>query len=132
MNTQKHFCDFYSLGTICAEISTREMESWDIESAKNIAKTIVERHGATPYGFIFYTKSRSFSGLDSSVVASSPFYYLGGKIQSVADLIADGVSENAVLIQNMKINDWEYVITTTGGWGWSQPLRDGDVVLDMA
>ena len=45
----KHFVTFYSPGSFVAETTTREIESWDIRKAQEMADKISERYDATPY-----------------------------------------------------------------------------------
>ena len=64
---KKHFVTFFSPGTFVSETTEKEIDSWDVEKAKELARSIKERHGATPYGFRFITRSRNDDELDSKV-----------------------------------------------------------------
>ena len=83
-----HFVTFFSPGTFVAEQSIMSIDKWDIEKAKKMAHGIKERHGAVPYGFQFTTRSRRARELDSKVIATSPLYYLGGKVETLAEVKA--------------------------------------------
>jgi hypothetical protein len=127
---QKHFVTFYSPGTFVAENTAKEISSWDIEQAKAIAQGIVERHGATPYGFRFSTRSRQDDELDSKETATSPMYYLGGIIWTLEALKAKNDPQDRILIGNMERNRWSRVVINTNSYRWTQPLHDDDVVLE--
>lgn len=48
----KNIVTFLSPGTFASEATNKDIESWDVSLAMDMAKNIVERHGAKPYGFI--------------------------------------------------------------------------------
>ena len=127
---QAHFVTFYSPGTFVAEDSTLPIDSWDVIVAKKMAVGIKERHGATPYGFRFTTRSRGPKDLDSKVTATSGMYYLGGKVETLAQVKARATKDDRILISNMEINRWERIITNGNSWSWTQPLEATDIVLD--
>lgn len=125
---KKHFVHFLSPGTLVHEESSYEIDSWDIDKAKKMSKKIKERHGATPFAFFFTTRSRGQDDLDSKVVASSPNYYLGGKIMTLND-VKRQMSSEKILISNMECNKWDRIIINTNSYRITQPLNDDDVVL---
>lgn len=126
-----HFVTFYSPGTFVAENSTKPVESWDVDAAVKMADAITERHGAIPYGFRFTTRERGPYDLDSKESARSPFYWLPHcKVETIEEIAARDIPSESVLRSNMRINGWNRVVTTTKGWKWTQPLDDGDVVLN--
>jgi hypothetical protein len=127
---QKHFVTFYSPGTFVAETTEKPIDSWDVDAAVKMAETITERHNARPYGFRFTTRGREENDLDSKVVAKSCFYYLSGKIETIEDVRKRADPDERILLSNMEGNGWKRVIHTTRGWLWTQPLHDGDVVLN--
>lgn len=129
MSMQRHFVTFYSPGTFVAETTDKPIEAWDVEKAKAMAADIKERYGAVPYGFRFTTRSRKDNELDSSESARSPMYYLGGKVETLAEVEAR--DPDSILAQNMRSNKYARVVTSTKGWRWTQPLNDGDVVLEV-
>lgn len=126
----KHFVTFYSPGTFFAEDTTMPIESWDVERAKDLARGIKERHGATPYGFQFSSRERGPEDLDSHETARSGTYFLGGKVETLAEVKARATERDRILISNMECNGYERIVTNDNSWRWTQPLRDGDVVLD--
>src|SRR3990167_5921463 len=127
---EKHFVTFYSPGTFVAETTTKPVESWDVEVAKEMARRIKERHGAVPYGFEFTTRTRSEEDLDSKVTATSPMYYLGGKVEPLEEVKARATYKELILVSNMESNGWDRIITNDNTWRWTQPLKQTDVVLD--
>ncbi len=128
---KKHFVVFYSPGTFVAETTEKPIEAWDTEIAIQMARSIKERHRATPYGFQFITRERGPEDLDSHESSRSPTYYLGGKVETLAEIKARNDPRESILISNMECNHWDRVVTNNNSWQWTQPLRDGDVVLDF-
>jgi hypothetical protein len=127
-----HFVTFYSPGTFVAETTTKPIPSWDVEKAKAMAKGIKERYGALPYGFQFITRTRGAKDLDSKVSKTSPMYYLGGKIETLAEVKARATEKDRILIANMEGNGYKRIITNDNSWIWTQPLKDSDIVLEMS
>jgi hypothetical protein len=126
---QKHFVTFLSPGTFVSETTTKEIDSWDVDLAINMAKSIKERHAAVPYGFYFETKESD--GWGPKTIADSGIYYLGGKLMTLDDI--PETSENMILRSNMKNNDYEYVIENTNSWKVTMPFRKNkDVLLDFS
>ena len=128
---KKHFVTFLSPGTFVAEQSTKPIGSWDTEDAMEMARDILERHGATPYGFYFTTRSRKDRERDSSVTDRSGTYYLGGKILSIEDIESRHDPKDNVLLSNMRCNGWSRVVENNNSWRWTQPLEDKDTVLSF-
>lgn len=128
----KHFVIFYSPGTFTSEVTEKEISSWDVDLAKQMARDVSERYDAKPYGFKFITKSRSEKELDSSVTAQSGMYYLGGKIKTLDDVKAENDPKNDILISNMVGNGYDRIIENNNSWKFTAPLRDDDTVLDWS
>lgn len=126
---EKHFVTFFSPGTFMAESTTKPIHTWNIAKAKSMAETIEERYNAVPYAFQFTTRTRGPDDLDSKVTATSPTYYLHCKVETLEEIEARADPKENILRSNMRINEWNKVVVTTRGWKWTQPLRDGDVVL---
>ena len=123
---KQDFVTFYSPGTMVAEMTTREIASWDVLKAREMLFDVEERHGARPYGFQFHTKKRGFRDFEPKEIKRSGMYYINCKLQTVEEVEADGAH---VLAGNMRRNGWDQVVTTTRGWSWSQPFKEGDTVL---
>ena len=127
---RKHFVVYYSPGTLVHETSSREIESWDVEKAVAMAATIHERHGSTPFAFQFVTRERGEDDLDSRKVANSPMYYLGGRIETIEEIEARNDPKERILLDNMRYNGWGKVIINDNSWRVTQPIFEGDVILD--
>lgn len=127
---KQHFVTFYSPGTFVPEETTKPILKWDVEKAKAIARRIKERHAATPFGFRFSTRSRTAKDLDSSVEKTSPMYYLGGKVETLAEVKKRATDDDRILVSNMECNEIKRIITNTNSWKHTTELRDKDVVLE--
>lgn len=126
---KKHFVTFYSPGTMVAESTVKEISSWDIGMAVAMSKDIEERHGARPYGFFFTTKKRGFRDFTPREVARSGMYYVNCKVETLEELEARGDKKESILLQNMKTNGWDKMVSTKSGWAWSHPFHEGDTLL---
>ena len=125
---KKRYVTFYSPGTFVAEQTTKCVASWDVDKAVEMMSGIEERYGAKPYGFQFYTMKRATNDMNPHEIERSGMYYVGCRIQTLADVEAEG-SSTRILAQNMRSNKWDSVVTTKEGWKWTQPLREKDVML---
>ena len=128
---QKHFVIFSSPGTFFAEQSSHPIDQWDTATAIELARTVKERHGATPYGFQFVTRERGEDDLDSHEIGRSGMYYLGGTVETLAQVKARNDPDDRILISNMEGNGWDRIITNTNSWKVTRPLLDGDTVLEF-
>jgi hypothetical protein len=128
---QQHFVTFHSPGTFVSEQSARPVDSWDIEAAQAMALGITERHGAIPYGFQFSTRGRTADALDSHEIARSPFYWLGGVVETLEQVEARATEQDQILLDNMRGNHWRRIITNYNSYRWTQPLGEDDIVLDV-
>ena len=129
---KKHFVTFYSPGTLVAETSTKPIEAWDEEEAVEMAKSIKERHGATPYGFRFTTRGRGWDDLNSREIAKSGMYYLGGRIDTLEEVKARRSDADRILILNMEGNGYDKVIVNTNSYKSTHFFDDKkDVLLDV-
>lgn len=128
---KKHFVTFYSPGTFMAEQTSRPIDGWDVDAAVAMARSIIERHGARPYGFRFSTRSRGPEDLDSKETATSGMYYLGGRIETIAQIRKRADPKERILLSNMEGNGWKRVLVNDNSWRWTQPLERGDTVLDV-
>lgn len=127
----QHYVEFYSPGTFVSETTAKPVDAWDVEAAVRMASAVTERYNATPYGFRFTTRGREDDELDSRQIAKSPFYYLGGVVETLAEVKAKGDPSDRILISNMECNGWDRVITNTNSWKVTRPLEADDVILDF-
>ncbi len=125
----KHKVVFFSPGTFFAETTEKEIDSWDVDTAKQMARTIKERHGATPYGFRFETWERGQNDWEPKRTKVSGTYFLGGKILALEDI--PNTPENKILRSNMTLNNWDYVIENTNSWKIVLPYEKNDVLLEF-
>src|ERR1039458_6679975 len=110
----KHYVTFVSPGTFFAESNTEEVKSWDVEEAKKKAKKILQRYNAVPYAFYFTTRTRSDKDFDSKETDKSNFYYLPHcKIETLEEILARNLPDEEILRDNMRINKFDKVVTTT-------------------
>lgn len=126
---EKHFVTFYSPGTFVSEETTKPIRGWNVDQAIKMAHAITERYNATPYGFRFSTRARGPNDLDSKEVKSSPFYWLGGKIETLAEVEARNDPKEAILRFNMRGNGYDKIVINDNSWRFTAPLREGDVIL---
>jgi len=126
---EKHFVTFLSPGTFVSEQSTREIDSWDVEKAMEMANEIVERYNARPYAFYFTTKTRTDEDFDSKRTATSCTYHLGGEILTIEDVEKEGGKDNSIMLSNMR-GGIPKVVRNRNSWEHHAPFKDGDVLLD--
>lgn len=127
---RKHFVTFYSPGTFVSETTAHPIDSWDVNKAMEMAHDVTERYGATPYGFKFSTRSRGDADLDSKQAAESPFYHLGGRVETLAQVEARNDPKEDILRSNMRCNDIAKVVINDNSYRSTHPLGADDVVLD--
>lgn len=126
-----HFVTFFSPGSFVAEETTKPIPSWNVDTAIEMAFEIRERYNARPYGFQFSTRERGHEDLDSKVTQFSGVYYLGGKIETLAEIERRNLPEEKILLSNMKSNGWDKIVTNRNSWRWTMPLREKDILLDV-
>ena len=128
---KKTFVTFYSPGTMVSESTTKEIEGWDVEEAVRMARDVKERHGAAPYGFRFSTQERRDDEWEARETERSGMYYLGGKVETLAEVEARNDPKEEILRSNMKCNGWNRIIVNTNSWRITLPLEENDVVLEL-
>ena len=128
----KHFVTFLSAGTLVAEQSTKEIDSWNTDRAIELSRSVVERYETRPYAFYFTTRERGPDDFDSKETAKSNLYFLGGTILTLEQIKARSDSDdNSILIFNMEANGYEKVIETCRPYRFTAAFKPGDVVLDV-
>lgn len=128
---KKHFVKFMSPGTFVAEETVKEIDSWDVAKAIDMAKEIIERYNSKPYGFKFFTRERNDDELDSKITQCSGTYYINGVVETLEEIKAKCDPNNRILISNMENNRWNSVVTTYSPWKWTQPFGENDHVVNI-
>lgn len=128
---QQHFIEFYSPGTFISETNQVPCKAWDIEEAKQIATSTMQRHGARPFGFRFVTYERSDDELNAHRGKSSGLYYLGGQILTLEEIEARGDPQDEILLRNMRIRGIAKIVENRNSYLFTGPLEEGDEVLDF-
>ena len=126
----KHFVTFYSAGTFVHEATTRPIDSWDVPTAVKMSQTVVERYNSTPHSFRFSTHVRGDNDLDSTITATSPLYYLRGRIETREQVEARNDPTEQILRNNMRYHNIDRVVVTDTPWRAVHPFNHDDVLLD--
>lgn len=125
---KQDFVVFYSPGTFMSEETRKPIDSWNVEKAMEMAHDITERHGATPHGFRFVTYENKGT-LNSEQTAKSNFYWLGGRIETLAEIEQRNDPSERILRSNMQSNGYDKVVVNDNSYRFTGPLMEGDVVL---
>jgi hypothetical protein len=128
---EKHYVTFVSPGTLFAETFTQKIKDWNIATAVEMAKTIFARHGARPYAFYFTSRKMKAGEPESKEAKRSPFYYLGGKVETAAEVLARNDPDEEILRANIEGNGFKRVLVNTNSYKAVLPLNDNDVVLEF-
>lgn len=128
---EKHFVRFISPGTFFAETSEKEIKSWNVPAAVEMARNVTERHGAKPYAFQFFTRTRGPNDLDSKIAKTSHNYFLGGRIETYDEVCARNDPKEEILRSNMRNNNIKRVLVNTNSYKSVLPLEENDVVIDV-
>ena len=135
MITKQKYVTFYSPGSFVSESSTKKISKFDTKLAAKMAKTVEERHGAKPYGFIFHeqeegnltTGKRRFK-IEPKETYKSGTYFLGGKILTLESI--PDIEQNSILKSNIKNNGYKAVVENTNSWKITLPFTENDVLLN--
>lgn len=134
---KKHYVVFASPGTMFSEQTKQPIKSLSPKTAVKMAKKVVERHGATPFGFHFsteneYTPVKDDTGATVSIpnrkVVESGFYWLGGKIKKYDDI--PETPETSILRSNMRCNDWWLVVENTNSYRTTSQFEENHKLLN--
>lgn len=130
MPASKNFVVFYSPGTFVSESTEKEIDYFDTAIAMEMAKDIKERHGATPFGFRFFTRTMNEKDFTVKTNYQPGTYFLGGKLLSLDDI--PDTKENKILRDNMRYNDYQFVIENTNSWKITLPFNPNkDTLLEF-
>jgi len=136
---EEHQVTFLSPGSFFAETTTKPIARWDPKLAVKIAATIIERHGATPYGFQFSTllvhdDIDDGQGGKMEVrpkrLRESGIYHLGGRLETRDEVVARNDPRERILAANMTNSGMEIVCITTRSYKSTQPFKEEDFVVD--
>lgn len=140
MARRQHKVRFLSPGTFVSEESVRVIDAWDVAVAVKMANEITERHGAKPYGFRFETyivadpvddgEGGTLEVLPKRVELSGT-YFLGGDVLSIDQIEARNDSAERILLNNMRCNNWPYVVDNCNSYRSVHPFEESDVVVDL-
>ena len=120
METQT-FVKFWHRGAFFDKDSDRTVGSRDI-----VALHIPD----TAYAFEFYDRRvHDDHGvtLKSEPYNRSPRFFIGGRIMHAQEVERE-IPDHIILLDNMRMNGWDYVIQTRSGH--FQPYREGDIRID--
>lgn len=128
------FARFYSPGTLFAETSERRLETGTLEEAVQAAKSVKERHGATPYGFDLITKivappvpdgEGGTLSVQPKEVDRKGRFYLGGKL-----LMYEDAEDGSIMASNMRCNRYPICIENTNSYRFTYYFEEGDAIVD--
>jgi hypothetical protein len=137
---RKHRITFYSPGTLFSEASDRSIDSWDTKKAVAMAKDIMERHNAKPYGFKFETLLVSDDVPDgeggwlktqSKTVETSGTHFLTGTLETYDDVVRRNSDKESILRTNMHANGYWIVCINTNSYRSTLPFDEKDRIVDM-
>lgn len=128
---KRHLVTFYSPGTFFSEETSKVIDSWDVEKAVEMSKTVLERYDARPYGFRFSTSEQKDGEWGIKEVAKSPMYWLGGTIYTLEELESKNDPDDRILISNLKSNHYTRCIVNTNSWKFTGILEDEDIILEI-
>lgn len=127
-----NYVTFFSPGSFASESTRLDIDSWDVEAAKEMAHTIKERYGATPYGFQFQTQEDIPGETYKKTIASSPMYFLGGRVETYEMVLIRNDPNESILRDNMKYNGINRILINTNSYKSTWSLNDDDVVLEWS
>lgn len=123
---RRHKVEFISPGTAFSEISVREIQDRnDLLTAVEMSKTIVERYGARPYAFRFFTEifhppiddgEGGLLNVEPKRIDVSEWFFLGGTILKYEDTVNKDNERLTNVMWNMRLNKEPLAVETTNGW----------------
>lgn len=132
----QHFVTFYSPGTFVSETTRHELDGWNVDAAVQLARDVVVRHGARPYGFRFSTEVKEVvytKGVPDikTKAETSPMYFLGGTVETLEQIEDRNLKSEEILRSNMRCNGYDRVLVNTNSYKSTWPLNKDDIVLDV-
>lgn len=127
---------YYSPGTFCSEENYVSVERFNLPEIVEKAKCIVQRHGATPYGFVL---TKHVTGedvpvdghilkLQSKEVFRSGTFYITGSIMKLQDI--PDTNETRTLRFNMEINGFQAAIENNNSYRFTGAFSKNDFVVN--
>jgi|GEM_PF-2070663 len=136
---RRDFVTYLSPGTFVSETSTLPIPSWDTMLATSMAKRVVERYGARPYGFRFETRIIVDNVPDGEggeltvmpkTVKRSGIYFLGGHLNTIDDVIARNAESERILRENMVANGYWIVCVNHNSYRSVLPFEEADRIVN--
>jgi len=137
---RRHIVEFYSPGTFMSEVSSKNISSWSPEDAAAMAKEVTERYNATPYGFRFKTLVVADDVDDGEggklqvkprTVETSGMHFLGGRIETLDEVVMRNDPKEAILRDNMQCNEMFIVCCNTENrWRSTLPFEEDSVLCN--
>jgi hypothetical protein len=137
----KHTVYFHSPGTFFTESSVKDIDSWNIKQAVEMAESIVERYSAKPYGFKFATYKTHPTLIDeegneyevrSKLLKESGTYFLGGKLETYDEVVARNDPKEEILRSNMRCNGMWIICVNTNSYRSVWPFTEKDKIVDTS
>ncbi len=135
MKTINYYATYYSPGTFISESSSLKLKSLDVREACKKAKSISERYGAKPYGFILQEieegeiiKNGEAYKMQPKTKYSSGMHFLTGRVLTLKDI--PDTKENSILRSNMEGNGYGAVVENTNSYKSTMPFGKKDVIVD--
>ncbi|PZM08070.1 hypothetical protein CPY51_30470 [Rhizobium tubonense] len=97
----------------------------DVDRATEIAQQLTLQYGAPPFAFHFESRVDSLDSIGNR----SGLYYLGGTIQTLAEIRAECNPSNQRMIWNLEARGIDKIVTNNCPCLACFPLRDEDQVL---
>jgi hypothetical protein len=135
---RQHYVVFLSPGTFVDETDERSVKKWDPKKALAMAEEIQQRHGARPYAFYFETRivagpiSDGEGGtltVEPKTVAKSGVHFIDGKLRTIDQIEERADPREAILLSNMRCNDWPIACVTTRSWKHVGIFEERDFVV---
>lgn len=136
---RKHYVTFMSPGSFFSESAIKPIAEWSPRLAVEMAETILERYNAKPYGFYFTTRLSAAPvsdgeggslNVEEKEIARSGPHFLGGKLRTLDEVVAENNTKEDILRSNMRCNGCWIVIENTNSWKSTMPFEESAVVVD--
>lgn len=103
--------------------------------------SVVERHGAKPYGFRFSTCNEADPLPDGDggtlrveprQTAESAMHFLGGTVSTIDDVRRRAKADEKILLSNMECNNWAVIVENNNSWRFTTVFCEQDCIVDGA